>query len=568
LRLVFAPRGESSGHATFNVDEMTQVAGRPMFAALHMLLCAERLFSLGENQRLPAILANSRKYQNTVSTKLAEQVLAALYELMRGFQAANDVTKNRLLGQQLATDPNHVYAGLLTVLMRLVFVLYAEDRDLLSSDPIYSNHYSVSGLFNRLREDAGRHPDTMDSRYGGWSQLVTLFRLVYEGGQHGDFKLPARKGYLFDPDRYPFLEGRVSGIADQNSTETQSLTPIPQTPRVSDGVVYRALKNLLILDGERLSYRTLDVEQIGSVYETVMGFNLQVAQGKSIAIKPVKTHGAPATVNLDDLLATPGKDRAKWLQTHSDQKLSAADTKLLKEAESIEAILTALNRKIAKKVTPHPVPAGSIVLQPSDERRRSGSHYTPRSLTEPIVRTTLEPILKQLCDPEAPLPTPYSPTREDKKRYTPGELDTRIRQSEKAIEYAKQARAVGSPHPEQILDLKICDPAMGSGAFLVETCRQLGDELVKSWYAHYTKASTPQFPRPKPPGPRPQKSLQTRTNSSTPGGRSPSGACTGSIKTTWRSIWPSSHSGWSPWPRTTPSPSSTIASGTAIRWSG
>ena len=67
------------------------------------------------------------------------------------------------------------------------------------------------------------------------------------------------------------------------------------------------LTNLLILDGERLSYRTLDVEQIGSVYETMMGFNLEVAEGQSIAIKPTKTHGAPTTINLEALLATRGR---------------------------------------------------------------------------------------------------------------------------------------------------------------------------------------------------------------------------------------------------------------------
>ena len=473
LRLVYAPKGESSGYATFNVQEMMQVAGRPMFAALHMLLCADRMFSLGDYQRLPAILHNSRKYQNTVSTKLAEQVLAALYELMRGFQAANDVRNGDLLREVLANDPNHVYAGLLRVLMRLVFVMYAEDRDLLSSDPIYSNYYSVTGLFNRLREDAGRHPDTMNQRYGAWSQLLTLFRLIYEGGQHGDFRLPARKGYLFDPDRYPFLEGRSSAT-----------DAAPIVPRVSDGVVYKVLRNLLILDGERLSYRTLDVEQIGSVYETVMGFNLEVARGRSIAIKPVKSHGAPATINLSELLKTPGKDRAKWLKEHSDQTLGKEAAKQLREAESLEQLLEALDKKIAKKVTPRTVPKGAIVLQPSDERRRSGSHYTPRSLTEPIVRTTLEPILKQLCDPEAPLPEVYQPSKEDKRRYTQGEIDARIRLSERAIEQARQARAVGTPHPSQILDLKICDPAMGSGAFLVEACRQLADELVKAWYAH------------------------------------------------------------------------------------
>ncbi|PQO38865.1 SAM-dependent methyltransferase [Blastopirellula marina] len=476
LRLVYAPKGESSGHATFIVDEMTQVAGRPMFAALHMLLCADRMFTLGEKQRLPAILENSRKYQNTVSTKLAEQVLAALYELMRGFQAADDVRQGDLLREVLTNAPNHVYSGLLTVLMRLVFVMYAEDRDLLSSDPVYSNYYSVTGLFNRLREDAGRHPDTMNQRFGAWSQLITLFRLIYEGGQHGDFKLPGRKGYLFDPERYPFLEGR--------QRKSSPMDEAPPIPRVSDGIVYNVLRNLLILDGERLSYRSLDVEQIGSVYETVMGFNLEVAQGKSIAIKPVKTHGAPATINLEELLATKGKDRAKWLKEQSDQSLGKEGAKLLKDAETIEELLKALDKKVQKKVTPRIVPQGAIVLQPSDERRRSGSHYTPRSLTEPIVRTTLEPILNQLCDPEADLPEVYQPSREDKKRYTTGEIQARVVQSQRAIEYAQLAREIGIPHPAQILDLKICDPAMGSGAFLVETCRQLGDHLIDAWAAH------------------------------------------------------------------------------------
>ena len=65
----------------------------------------------------------------------------------------------------LKDDPNQVYAGLLRVLMRLVFILYAEDRSLLSNDEVYQKYYSVIGLFERLREDAGRYTDTMDHRY-------------------------------------------------------------------------------------------------------------------------------------------------------------------------------------------------------------------------------------------------------------------------------------------------------------------------------------------------------------------------------------------------------------------
>ena len=100
-----------------------------------------------------------------------------------------------------------------------------------------------------------------------------------------------------------------------------------EIPHVADGILFNVLSNLLILDGERLSYRTLDVEQIGSVYETMMGFDLEVSTGRSIAIKPAKSHGAPSTINLEELLARKPSDRAKWFAEKTDQKLTgqAAD---------------------------------------------------------------------------------------------------------------------------------------------------------------------------------------------------------------------------------------------------
>ena len=63
------------------------------------------------------------------------------------------------------------------------------------------------------------------------------------------------------------------------------------------------LEKLIVLDGERISYRALDVEHIGSVYETMMGFRLERATGRSIAIKAAKKHGAPSTVDIEALVA-------------------------------------------------------------------------------------------------------------------------------------------------------------------------------------------------------------------------------------------------------------------------
>lgn len=427
LRLVYAPRGESSGHLTFPVTAMAEVAGRPIFAAFYLLFSSDRLFTLPRNQRLPHILSESRRYQNEVSTELAEQVLGALYELLRGFREADWAVQGTLLRETLQKSPDDVYGGLLSTLMRLVFLLYAEERDLLSSNPTYVNHYSVSGLFARLRRDNERFPDTMDQRYGAWAQLLVLFRLMHDGAQHGpSFALPPRHGRLFDPDAYPFLEGRPFGSKRKPGAQLPS-------PKLSDGVVYRVLERLLILRGERISYRALDVEQVGSVYEAMMGFRLGIVNSRAIALRPDHIF-----VELDDILqATPG-ERAKLLKDLASCDVTGPALEKLKSARTHSQLVEALEKKISPRAR-EVLSEGSLYLQPTEERRRSGSHYTPRSLTAPIVGKTLEPIIRDLGP---------------------------------------------SPKPEQILNLKICDPAMGSGAFLVEVCRLLGKKLLTAWTTH------------------------------------------------------------------------------------
>jgi len=444
IRLISAPRGESSGWMDFRVADMVQTAGRPICSALRLLLSEQRLLTGSKDQRLAALLEESRKFQNEVSERLAEQVLHALYEFMRGLQSAHDRSKGTLLRDALDSNPDEVYRALLNVVLRLVFLLYAEERDMLPKDEAFVRHYSLSGLFQRLREDAALYPDTMDQRYGAWAQLLVLFRMVYDGAECGELKLPRRHGVLFDPDRYPFLEGRPSAGVRQIHERVEA-------PYIPDGTVHRALRQLLILDGERISYRALDVEQIGSVYETMMGFRVETATGTSVAIKAPKKHGAPTSIDLDALLEQPAAKRAKWVQGAAERKLTATVTKPVKEATTLEDLHHALDKVIDRRATPDLVAEGALVLQPSEERRKSGSHYTPRALTEPIVRTTLKPILAQLRE-----------------------------------------KADGPPTPDQILDLKVCDPAMGSGAFLVEACRQLGDELMEAWNTH---DATPEIPK-------------------------------------------------------------------------
>jgi hypothetical protein len=99
LRLIYAPSGESSGHLTFPISAMCEVAGRPILAALHMLLSEHRVFSATDGRRLHDILMDSRKYQAEVSNALADQVLGALWELLRGFQAADPEDGRRIFDE-------------------------------------------------------------------------------------------------------------------------------------------------------------------------------------------------------------------------------------------------------------------------------------------------------------------------------------------------------------------------------------------------------------------------------------------------------------------------------------
>jgi hypothetical protein len=262
----------------------------------------------------------------------------------------------------------------------------------------------------------------MDERRGAWARLLALFRLVHRGDGTG--WILGRGGKLFNPDAFPFLQG-------------QDTTADPPAPAiVSDGSILRILDLLLNLEGEQLSYRTLDVEQIGSVYETVMGFTVETRPGPALAIRAGKNDRTPVFVDVAALTAKKGAERAKFLKTEADRNsVSDRISRPLRAAADVAGVVAALRPIVDERASPggQAAPPGTPLLQPTDERRRTGSHYTPRSLTEPIVVYALEPAFERL-GPDAT--------------------------------------------PEQILGLKVCDPAMGSGAFLVEALA--GDEANNS----------------------------------------------------------------------------------------
>ncbi len=428
VRLMYAPHGESTGHLTFRLKDLVTTGGRALFDAMVMLLNARRLYGVLAEHQLPALLEQSRRRQANVTEALAEQVFEALTILLSGFEGAAERDGTRSLKDALERGEDHVYGGLLAVLLRLVFVLYAEDRGLMPSEQEpYAEDLSVKELYEQLLEDAGNFPDAMSRRFGAWPRLLALFRAIFFGASHDKLHMPPRRGQLFDPEAYPFLEGWSVGGAPV-APEARATV---QVPSVDDETLFRVLDKLIVLEGQRLSYQSLDVEQIGSVYEALMGYHVKRLTGAGVCLK--STH---VWVSADEILEEIPARRAGWFEDEGalDGKQSKAAAKALEKMKTEAEVVAALEPWRLKQLETKS--AGRLVLQPGLERRRTSSHYTPRTLSSPIVRRALEPLLKAM-----------------------GEF----------------------PSSERLLNLKICDPAMGSGAFLVEACRFVADQVVAAW---------------------------------------------------------------------------------------
>ncbi len=439
IRLVYAPPGESTSHLTFRGDFMQRPDGRPILAAFELLLNASRTYESAPEFTFEGLLRESRSRQADVTKELASQVFEAVELLLSGLEAAGN--RDGASGRQdtlraaLEEPHDHAYQGVLSVVLRLVFLLYAEDQGLLPvQDETYAAHLSVKGLYDELVEDAGQHPESMNHRFGAYGRLLSLFRAVFYGVEHGSLRLPPRRGRLFDPNSFPFLEGGLPGSTAAYRVPEERAATLP--PSVDDGTVYEVLHRLIFFQGQRLSYASLDVEQLGSVYESLMGFHILRATEPAVRLGK---NGL--WVELGELTRAKATDRKKLLKEEaglSTAQVSKVEA-FIKEHKEPSALAEALNELSPggkKQRHKHRANMGRLLLQPGEERRRSGSHYTPRSLTEGIVKRTLEPLLKCLGE---------------------------------------------EPAEEQVLSLKICDPAMGSGAFLVEVVRQLGAKIVDIW---------------------------------------------------------------------------------------
>jgi hypothetical protein len=352
VRVLLCDPSRSDSHLTIGLAEWRRAPLPPdSFRVMTALVSADRL------AQLPGILEAARLHQARVTTELRRQAREAIV----GFINA--------LRERTGLDAAVLWREGLVLVYRLLFILKLESPARpgagfsFASTRLWREALSPNRALGPLvRRHLDRGHDTGRMLEAGLRSLFTIFR---DGLSCNELNIAPLGGALFGPDTTPLLDRLDWG----------------------DRAVAILLDRLIWIapprgERTRVHYGTLDVEDLGSIYEGLL------EQEPGIAAEPL-------------LYVRQGK------------------------AQTV----------VAAQSRPPDIEAGQFYLRNGTGRKASGSFYTPHEFVRFLVRETLDPKIAAL-----------SPTED--------------------------------PHPARLLTLKIVDPATGSGHFLVEACRHLGEALL------------------------------------------------------------------------------------------
>lgn len=461
--IVSAPQGRSAAWGQF--DSQTWGDEPRTRDAFFELISPRRLVTAKEENRLPFLFAESVTASEEVTDALGKQVRRAVELIVSALsEAAADV---RASGEEdpLPDEGSEVYEAAVIVMMRVVFLLFAQERGLLPDTRLFEASYGLVGVLEDLQiRLADEGAESLDGTYLTWHRLLATSNAIFEGVSFEDMRMPAYGGSVFDPDRHEFL---LRTKADGELALT-----------VSDRVMLEVLRSVQYAqvsgDARRVSFRELDVEQIGYIYEGLLGYSCSTA--KEVVLGLVGKEGQEPEVPLSVLEDLRRKHQSdsdlagaiiRWVKDNrpaSATPTKARMAKLLASQPAIDSdrVLRSVTRDegmrarllpwmgvIRRDLRDKPTVflEGSRFVTETSSRKNAGAHYTPRSLAEEVVKYALEPLL-----------------------YEPGPHQT----SDQEMWVRKSS--------DDILDLRVADIACGSGAFLVAAARFLSSELVEAWH--------------------------------------------------------------------------------------
>lgn len=301
----------------------------------------------------------TRQWEARVSTDLSKVVFDEVFPDLVNALARSDPKAPRARDE---TYLDEVRAAALILLYRLLFVLYAEDRNLLPAHEKGYDEYSLNRLRAEIRDKLNANVDFSEKADLLYQRLKATFRLIDEGESR--IGLPPYNGGLFDPALHAILE--------------RARLPDSRLARIVDGLSRRRV-------GEQrkwINYRDLSVQHLGSIYESLLEY-------------AVRADGERIVVSLNPFA-----------------------------------------------------------------RKGSGSYYTHEDLVHLILERAVGPLIEE---------------RREAFRLAARQLAKQTTRKADRIEALRRFDPAAA-----ILSLKICDPAMGSGHFLVSLVDYVADKVLES----------------------------------------------------------------------------------------
>jgi hypothetical protein len=449
------------------VDALTWIEEPRTRDAFLALIGRQHIIGGDPAERLPVLFAESVAAAEEITEALGSQVRSAVELLIQSFSESAADASRRGLPDPLPARTHATYEAAVTVMMRAVFLLFAEERGLLPSGELFDQGYGIARELDRLiARETEESEEALDATSLTWHRLLSTSQALFSGASFESLRMPAYGGSLFDPVRFPFL-------TVTNEQGTLAVT-------VSDRVMLHVLRSVQIanIKGEarRISFRDIDVEQIGYIYEGLLGYTAAKVDQTHVGLKGAT--GVEPEIPLAKLeeLAEGNPDPKKlaaairaWVEEDQPSAKASSAAAIAKAitADVDASVVSALTQAVGDdpelrdrvrqwlglirldlRKRPFVVLPGGLMVKETPSRNNAGAHYTPKSLAEEVVLNALQP----LCY----LPGPHQ---------TADETQWKLKSS------------------DDLLALKVADIACGSGAFLVAAARYLADRLVEAWIA-------------------------------------------------------------------------------------
>jgi hypothetical protein len=477
-------------------------AGLPLMGLAILLgpdsLCANK----GSICPLLYAIQESRKGQAELSAELGERVRGAVELLIQKHSTA-------LSALDAEVTPRHIYLSATRMVMRMVVGLFAEARDLLPRDNlVYHSAYGLQGLREALeRSGSGNAIERLKHRYSAWPRVIALFRLIHAGSSHEALPIPRYGGDLFAPGNPHSTDPQSRALA---ALEYPANAP-------ADAVVLRMLDLLCrsrvkVRQGKGstwvsapVDFSDLSSEYIGILYEGLLDYELRVASSADPVVflglgnepalnlsvlEAMDDKALRALVeNMKASKASPGEEESEEEESaevaedaSEDESTEEDNSEALPESEDDDAVRTTRERAVAW--AEKAVVAGKLAKKPKGKKGN----------VQDEVRSAAQKLIRRIVLPREWFLVRWGGTRKGAGTfYTRPQLAVpTVQRTLRPLAYTQNIDQTWTPKkPEEILSLKVCDPAMGSGSFPVAALRFLTDALYQSLHVHNRLQSEP-----------------------------------------------------------------------------